>query len=260
MEIMLKMSKINNSSKKVPALNPFQNIRFAQDMDSLNIDQFLNQRGMLTYVFNSVACRGTIQSAFRVVFGLELNQLNTLYGLMFVNAGGSIERLTLAEKGCAQEKRVKGGTQQISQKLIDSAGHACTLLLNTAVTEVVHDFSKVGVDVLTENMVTKRRVTYRAKYVVSSMPINQYAGVSFSPELPAFKRNVFRSVQMGNLTKFVVTYKRAFWRERGFSGEVVSDGSVISLKPGKDTEERHQAFPSIGPINVNKRRIDFEGK
>ena len=233
MEVMFKMSKINKCSRKVPTLNPFKNIQFAQNMDSLNLDQFL--RGQtLSSVLNTVACRGIIESALRVVFGLETNQLNSLFALMTINSGGSIERLTLTEKGCAQEKRVKGGTQQISEKLISSSGRSgFTLVLNTAVTEFVHDSGKSQVRLLTENTETKERIVYRGKYVISSMPINQYANVNFVPELPHFKRNVFKSVQMGNLSKFVVTYRRAFWRENGYSGEVVSDGSIISLKPPK---------------------------
>lgn len=35
--------------------------------------------------------------------------------------------------------------------------------------------------------------------------------VEFTPELPAFKRNVFKSMQMGNLIKFIVTYKVVFF-------------------------------------------------
>ena len=76
--------------------------------------------------------------------------------------------------------------------------------------------------------------------MISSIPINQYSNVKFEPELPYFKRNVFKFMQMGNYIKFIVTFKSAFWRLKGFSGEVVSDGSVVSLNGDN--------APTMGPI------------
>src|SRR5438105_2153899 len=58
-------------------------------------------------------------SAVRVIYGLELSQINALFGLMYVKSSGTVEALILSEKDCAQEKRVRNGTQQISEKLLE---------------------------------------------------------------------------------------------------------------------------------------------
>jgi hypothetical protein len=48
---------------------------------------------------------------------------------------------------------------------------------------------------------------------------------------------------MGNYGKFIVTYKSTFWKTKGLSGEVVSDGSICL------TKNDHQ-MPIKGPISA----------
>jgi monoamine oxidase len=48
--------------------------------------------------------------------------------------------------------------------------------------------------------------------------------IRFSPALPGIKRQLFDCAPPGHLFKFLVTYKRAFWREHKQSGEIVSTG------------------------------------
>ena len=226
-EIYLKLNKINSTAAKVNTMNPFENLKLADQLDSTNLDQFLSKHSY------SSAVKSILTAAVRVVYGLELNQINTLFGLMYIKSGGTIEKLTLAEKGCAQEKRVKGGTQQITQKMIDfvlGQDSKSKLVLNTALLHVIqHEANPTSlVKVQTQNTETGVRTCYQARKVISSIPVNQYVHVQFTPELPYFKRNCFKFMQMGNYIKFIVTYKRAFWRLNGFSGESVSDGSIMS--------------------------------
>ena len=95
-------------------------------------------------------------------------------------------------------------------------------------------------------MRTNKQKTYKAKYLISSIPINQYIHIDFIPKLPYYKRNLFKNMTMGNLHKVVVTYKRAFWKDNGFSGESISDGSVLTtISPDNGSKD-----PILGPISV----------
>ena len=225
------LTSLTKTADKLSTMDPMRNIELANQLDSLNLEQFVLDSKPLCY-FNTTAVKAVISCALRVVYGLEMKQLNTLFALHYVKSGGSIDRLILTEKGCAQEKRVKGGTQQISTKLIERS--EAKLLLNNALVQIDQSESKSGkIKVVTENTQTKEKKVFMAKRVISSMPVNQYINVNFEPELPFFKRNVFKFMQMGNYVKFIVTYKRAFWRENGYSGESICDGSVITTKAGK---------------------------
>ena len=45
--------------------------------------------------------------------------------------------------------------------------------------------------------------------------------IQFTPVLPFKKRKLIETMPVGHLIKFVASYKRAFWRTAGMSGEVV---------------------------------------
>jgi monoamine oxidase len=67
--------------------------------------------------------------------------------------------------------------------------------------------------------------THRARHVVLALPpALAVERLSFAPELPAELRELARStpVWMGGITKVVVRYSDAFWRNAGLSGSGVS--------------------------------------
>ena len=213
------MSKVASNAKKLCTTNPFQNLKHATSLDLSNLEQFLSGA---TY-FSGASSRSIVEPALRTIFGAEASQINALFALNCVKSGGgSIERLALTDEGCAQEKRVRGGCQQISEKLLHKSKilEGKTLLLNTVLVEVRQNESdqQSGVEILTKNLHTNEMRAFKAKKLISSLPLNQYQYVNFVPDLPWLKKNVFQFCQMGNLIKFVVTYESAFWRENGFSG------------------------------------------
>ncbi|EPB65409.1 hypothetical protein ANCCEY_15528, partial [Ancylostoma ceylanicum] len=65
---------------------------------------------------------------------------------------------------------------------------------------------------------------YVCSQVITAIPPNQCARIDFSPTLPHLKRLAFEASIPGNLIQFVITYETAFWREEGWSGEVISSG------------------------------------
>lgn len=207
-DLQLMMMKISSSCKKVSTLNPFENQAFAQSLDLINLESMLGSKS-----FTSTS-RSIIDPTIRTIFGTELSQINGLFGSMYVKSGGgSVEKLALTEKGCAQEKRVKGGTMQISEKLLKAAGLYDTLLLNRALVQINQLNGESGpVEIVVKNTVDGSVSVLKSKKVVSSIPLNQYAFVEFKPELPWYKRNVYQHCQMGNLIKFIVTYSAPFWR------------------------------------------------
>jgi monoamine oxidase len=137
---------------------------------------------------------------------------------------------------------VKGGTQQISTRLLDSIFKASNvktidevIQLNTALVRIEQNENDETslVSVKTRNTKTGNERTFKAKKIISSIPVNQYFKVSFEPELPNYKRNFFKYFVADNYIKYIVTYKTPFWRDNGFSGEGTSDGSVIWLDQQK---------------------------
>jgi monoamine oxidase len=261
------VTKFNIGSRRLNPIFPFQNLLLAHHLDSVNFDQYLYSNSL------SSTSRAILEAGIKSIFGCESNQLNALYALTNAKSIGDGTFETMAD--LAQDKRVRGGTQQISEKLLEyilefdlsfissdnNRKVMNRVLLDTQVIEISqNEYNKDGEKVCvltTKNTRTGQIEKYISKKVISSIPLNQYVNIKFEPDLPMYKKNVFNNVHSGNLTKFVITYEKAFWREKGFSGEVVSDGSILSLNEDKFNQfyEKDSAkltfnkqFPSVGPI------------
>jgi monoamine oxidase len=254
------MTKFNIGAKRISTLYPFENIHLANHLDSINLEQYLYTNSL------STKARSIMECAIKTIYGLESTQLNSLFALMYgKSGGGSVESLCFTEKDCAQEKRIKYGAQQISQKLLnrilDSHEKASNkILFNTQLMEINQNESNLNEPcvVVTKNTQSGLVEKFYAKKIISSIPINHYVNVKFSPELPFYKRNVFKFCQFGNYSKFIVTYEKQFWKDKGFSGEVLSDGSILHFNENKFNEfyeesSKSLAFnkqaPTLGPIS-----------
>ena len=53
--------------------------------------------------------------------------------------------------------------------------------------------------------------------------------IEYDPLLPGRRDQLTQRMPMGNTVKVLCTYKQAFWRERGYSGEVVSTTGPMSV-------------------------------
>jgi monoamine oxidase len=268
------MTKFNIGAKRMNTIYPFENLSLANHLDSINLEQYLYSNSL------SARARSIVEAAVRAIYGVESNQINALFGLMYgKSAGGTMEALALAEKNCAQEKRIKGGAQQLSDCLLncilfDSSNPPPTrlsnnaaLLMNRVLVEVNQTIKSQNDDktclcqVIVQNKQYNDTEKYLCKKLISSIPINQYVHVKFEPELPFYKRNLFKFCQFGNYIKVIVTYDRAFWKLNGFSGEVVSDGSFVYTNEELFNEEynldelshasklkSNKQMPRIGPF------------
>ena len=73
---------------------------------------------------------------------------------------------------------------------------------------------------------------YDCLRVVLALPPSQAGHIRFHPPLPFAKRQLLDgALPQGNLIKFVLTYRKAFWRDDGYSGEVLSTG--YTERPGE---------------------------
>ncbi|CAG0879830.1 unnamed protein product [Darwinula stevensoni] len=66
--------------------------------------------------------------------------------------------------------------------------------------------------------------TFEASYVISTLPPNLLLKVEFHPPLTKATRFVYENLPMGYYSKYIVVYDKAFWKDRGYSGEIVTNG------------------------------------
>lgn len=158
-----------------------------------------------------------VRTAMRVVFGLEAEEISVLRALQYARAAGGVMPLVDTEGG-AQDARVVGGMQQVSERLAADLGDR--VHLGRPVVEVDAGPDRVVVT-------TAERTVDEAHDLVVAVPPQLAAGWSWPRGLPADRHAWAAAHVMGSTCKAQLLYDRPFWRDHGHSGEVVfADGPV----------------------------------
>jgi monoamine oxidase len=161
--------------------------------------------------------RGLLEIATGTVMGTGTAELSALWMLSYVSSAGSFDALIDVEGG-AQQDRFVGGSQLISQRLAEELADA--VVLSTPVRRIEQDGS--GLDVMADGFQA------RAQRVVVALPPPLAARISFAPSLGGRRDQLTQRMAHGALTKCAAVYPEPFWRERGLSGQAVSDGGPVT--------------------------------
>jgi len=118
--------------------------------------------------------------------------------------------------------RIQGGTSSLIFKLTEEVGME-NISLNQPISKIEKTDSKISIT-------TKDGNTIEADFVISTIPSKLFVkSVECSPALPSEAIQVFENTQiwMENSVKFAVEYAAPFWKEKGLSGAVFSQSSLI---------------------------------
>ncbi|MDZ4857695.1 MAG: flavin monoamine oxidase family protein [Candidatus Hydrogenedentes bacterium] len=203
-------SRLNKLAEDIPLEAPF-NAPHAREFDAMTLESWKQD------FMHTDKAQALLDIVTQSVFGAEPRDLSFLFFLFYLRSGGSLERL-INITGGAQETRVHGGTQQISEQLALSLGEA--LHLNCPVRAIHHDDN--GVRVVSDSG------EYTGKNVIVAVPPHLAGRITYSPALPALRTQLTQRLPMGSIIKCIVVYEKRFWRDAGFSGEIASDEGPLS--------------------------------
>jgi monoamine oxidase len=164
------------------------------------------------------AARAAFDTVVRALITAEPADVSLLYFLYYVHAAGGVDRITGVEGG-AQERRIVGGTQQLSERLADELDG--TVHLEAPVRAIAQDEAGVVVD--------SDAGTHTASYVIVAIPPALAGRIAYDPPLPARRDALTQRMPMGATIKCVATYEEPFWREQGYSGFVLADDGVVGF-------------------------------
>uniref|UniRef100_A0AAV2J1E8 Amine oxidase n=1 Tax=Knipowitschia caucasica TaxID=637954 RepID=A0AAV2J1E8_KNICA len=182
----------------------------AVDLDGMTFHSWIRQNAW-TQELKDVVDTGT-----RAVFGTEPAQMSLLYLLMYSAAAGGLEALLESTPGAAQEFRVQGGTQQLSECLAERVDWR-NVRLGCAVKAIWQDPEWARVQTSTGDFLSRA--------VIVSCPPHLAAQIQYVPPLPQ-RAFLTQHMPVGHMIKFIITYRSAFWKDKGFSGEIVTGAST----------------------------------
>ncbi len=201
------LNRLNRAARSVDPAAPWQ-AADAATWDRMTMEQWM-QRTLHTH-----GGRKLMQSVMRALYCCEPHEISLLSVLSGVSAAGSLETQVEVKGEGAQRFKVHGGAFQIAQHLAQRLPPG-TLTLDAPVHAV--EQSESGVTI------RHGRGELQATRLVVAMPPAQAARIHFGNALSSARLQLQSRMPMGSIIKALVAYERPFWREQGWSGEVVSD-------------------------------------
>ena len=148
--------------------------------------------------------------------------------------------------------RIKAGTSSMIAALQDGIGNQ-ELVLNTRVTEITDEGEQIRITDSLQN-------NFLCKLVIVALPPKLLVEtILFSPAIPQQLQAVMRQTQtwMSGSAKFAVEYKKAFWKDKGFSGSVFSQ-SGLATEMYDHTNVEETKFALKGFLNGTANHYTFE--
>jgi monoamine oxidase len=212
-QIQLGIWWLDALARRLDPTTPWAHAR-AAEWDAVTLDD--KRRSVMW----SADARATMDAAMRTIFGAESSEISLFHALAYIRSAGSLEKL-IATEGGFQHDRIRGGAQAITLALAAAIGHDRVHLERPAA-RVAQDAAGVSVTDATGQV-------WRAKWVIVSVPVGLGARIDWEPALPSARRELMARAPMGAAVKCFARYERAFWRERGLSGEAASGDGPLSV-------------------------------
>lgn len=203
------MARLELMARRISCADPSR-ASAAASWDATSVERWLDDN------VKTQQARGVLEIATQMVFAGEPRDLSLLFFLFYLRSGGSFVRLT-SIRGGAQAQRLVGGAQALSQTMAASLQDALTL--EAPVRSIEHDGDRVVVRHDGGEAIARR--------VILAVPPALTAEIDMNPPRSAARQRIETGMPMGSVVKCIVEYARPFWRERGYSGEAISDGSPI---------------------------------
>ncbi|MGY4711820.1 flavin monoamine oxidase family protein [Mycolicibacterium sp. CBM1] len=193
----------------------------AKKLDAVTLAQWLHSVGA------SRASHDLLAIMARVTWGAEPDELSMLHVVRYIKAAGGLDRL-LDVVGGAQQDHFPGGTQQIAETMAAELGDR--VRLGAVVSRI--EWSEDAVAVASSTPVVE------ARRAVLAIPPAHRLGIDIAPPPPIGYQQLAQRWPQGALSKAYAAYPRPFWRERGLSGQSLSDQGPVfitfDISPGDD--------------------------
>jgi monoamine oxidase len=217
-DIALAVAQLDDMATQVSVEDPW-NAEKAEEWDRQTLDSWLRSNTSGNPEFMAV-----VSAATEAIFGCEPRELSLLYTVFYIAASGNEGNQGTFERnfntaGGAQEQRFKGGAYRMPQRVAAQLGNR--VVLNAPVRRI--DQSASGVTVHSD------AGAVNAKRVIVAIPPTLAGRIFYEPALPPLRDQLTQHMPQGTLMKFEAVYPKPFWRDRGLTGQTVSEIGPVKV-------------------------------
>lgn len=208
-EVAGAFARLAYAARKVPAELPWK-AQGAFERDAETFETWIRRN------VRSASGRRLFRATLVPIFAAEPEYFSTLWLLACLRSGGGVLRM-LKMRGGAHHARVSGGTQLLASRLAEPLD----VRLSSPVRRVF--WTGGGVRIESDSGVVRTR-----KAIVAVPPA--LAGrISYEPPLPAARDHLTQRMPHGTVVKCAALYETPFWREKGMSGQALSDAGPATI-------------------------------
>lgn len=208
--------KLDRMMKKISLQDPMR-APDAAELDAKTVEEWKREN------LHNDGARALLDIAVQAIFACEPAQLSLLHFLFYLHSGKGLMNLSTIKNG-AQETRCTEGWQEVSIRLAKSLEGR--VRLSSPVRRIEQDGTGATVFFDDGNGGTHQ---VRCKYVALTVPPALAQRIDYAPKLPAIRDHLTQRFAMGSVAKCVAIYDRAFWRERGYSGEALATTGPVRI-------------------------------
>jgi monoamine oxidase len=207
--------QLDRLAKKMPLGDPWR-MKDAATLDGITLGDWLHKRASTSFspsVFRMIT---------RAIMAGYPERISLLWFLHYVRSAGGLLPLMLNDGG-AQDQRIVGGSQVISERMAKDLGDA--VLLSRPVLRI-EDQPPQRMRVVTPVE------TFTADRVIVAMMPSDTMRIEFAPALPKPRMELasgWARLPRLPIVKAAMLYKTPFWRAEGLNGAMQSDRSPLQL-------------------------------
>lgn len=184
---------------------------------------------------------------------VEVSLLQTKFVLFLLIKKISGTQKIFSTKNGGQEFKMAGGTNQITERLVELIGR-----------DKVHLESAVYyIDQTEETRVTVKTLkgnTFHGRYLIMATPPAVQQKIHYRPPLPAMRNQLVQRTPQGTVFKCIIYYERPFWREANMCGSLLlvggpNDDETVPINYALDDSKPDGSKPAIvGFLPADKAR------
>jgi len=217
-ELQMLITRVEKTITRVPAEKAFS-LPKAKHWDQQTVGEWARK-----HIWNKKV-HTVLNAAVQVIFGADMDELSMLHFLMYANAGGGLMKLCEIENAAQQDRVIN--VQSIAEGLAKTLCES--VQLSSPVRRIVQDDELVSL--FTDNK------SWQASRVIVAVPPALAGRIEMDPPVPQSRDLLCQKMPMGATIKCHAIYEQNFWRDAGWSGEVVCDGNPLTVVFDNTTKE-----------------------
>jgi monoamine oxidase len=217
-DIIAVVAQLDSMASEIDVKQPWAHAN-APLWDSQTLDSWIRQNSTGNKEFLDL-----VSAACEPIFGAEAREISLLYVLFYIASSGNEQNTGTFERnfntqGGAQESRIEGGAQLISIKMAEQLGKR--VLENAPVRRI--DQGRFGVRVWTDKYYVS------GKRVIVAMPPALAGRIVYHGGMTDLRDQLMQRIPQGTLRKFEAIYEKPFWRDKGLSGQCISNIGPVKV-------------------------------